>query len=275
MRRNRRSSDPQNIMSLDLYIRAQRLNAERFRRTPHYAEMIVSLDAVYTRCLHIRPRSPEPIFEKSLLLCHRAFLSAASLILQGQAEDAAAVARRGAELATFCLSYKRDQSPAAEWLAEKQRKARWGSRREPRVSCGRGVQCRAADPTIAAELENWTSVFSDAYTYFVPEVSDNRQGRVSVKREERTGSTLLSYFVEDESLICSMFFAIADSNGSILRAIDRCYDGAFTDDVECMRLLAKHSVIVHRLMTNIADNPMSSGVSRSSKALDVTFVSQC
>jgi hypothetical protein len=103
--------------------------------------------------------------------------------------------------------------------------------------------------------------------YFVPELSDDRQGPVSVKREEQTASTLLSYFVEDESLICSMFFAIADSNGSILRAIDRCYDGAFTDDVECMRLLAKHSVIVHRLMTNIADNPMSSGVSRSAKAL--------
>jgi hypothetical protein len=262
-------------MSLDLYIRAQRLNAERFRRTPHYAEMIVSLDAVYTRCLHIRPRSPEPIFEKSLLLCHRAFLSAASLTLQGQAEDAAAVARRGVELATFCLAYKGDQSRAAEWLAEKQRKARWGSRcREPRVSYGSGVQCRAADPTIAAELENWTSVFSDAYMYFVPELSADRQGRVSVKREERTAQTLLSYFVEDESLIYSVFFAIADSNASILRAFDCCYDGAFTDDVECMRLLARHSVVVQRLVTDIAHNPISSVVSRSAKVLDVTFVSQ-
>src|SRR5215208_5557371 len=102
-------------MSLDLYIRAQRLNVERLRKTPHYAEMMVSLDAVYSRCLDIRPASPEPVFEKSLLLCHRAFLSAASLALQAQAEDAAAVARRGAEVAKFCLAYKGDQSRAAEW----------------------------------------------------------------------------------------------------------------------------------------------------------------
>jgi hypothetical protein len=262
-------------MSLDIYIRAQRMNAERFQKTPHYSEMIISLDAVYTYCLHIQPRSPEPIFEKSLLLCHRAFLSAASLALQGQAEDAAAVARRGAEVAMFCLSYKGDQSRATEWLVEKQRKARWGSRRrEPRVSYGAGVRCRAADPTIAAELENWTSVLSDAYAYFVPELSADRRGRVRVNDEGRTAQRLMSYFVEDEALIRSVFFAIADSNAAILRAFDCCFDGAFTDNVECMRLLARHSVIVHRLMTEIAASPMSSTVSSGVKGIDVTFVSQ-
>ena len=122
-------------MSLDLYIRAQRLNAERFRKVPHYAEMIVSLDAVYGQCLQVRPRRSEPLFEKSLLLCHRAFLSAASLALQGQPDDAAAVAKRGVDVAKFCLAYKGDPSRAAQLLAEKQRDARWNRRRREPHAC--------------------------------------------------------------------------------------------------------------------------------------------
>lgn len=84
-------------MSIQDYIRAQRNNIESIGQLPHFAVLGDLLDRLYERAVALVPKQSPPPFGQLLLICHRAFLSALTLIGQAQPDDAAPISRRAIE----------------------------------------------------------------------------------------------------------------------------------------------------------------------------------
>ena len=94
-------------MSVEEYIEAQRHNIQEVARLPHFAQLIQQLDELYNHTISIFPSDAPGRYIRFLLLFHKSFLSAATLIGQCQPDDAATITRRAMELSNGTSNDKR------------------------------------------------------------------------------------------------------------------------------------------------------------------------
>jgi len=96
-------------MSLDEYVDTQQKNFAAIKESPHYSHLIVTVDRLYRTTIDLIPACcPRVCFGKMLLMCHKSLLSAATLIAQGQPEDAAPISRRAIEIGHLAIAVHLD-----------------------------------------------------------------------------------------------------------------------------------------------------------------------
>src|ERR1017187_3676804 len=92
---------------MDRFIAGQRRNLDQLRQTQLFQDLIDSLDRAYRSVIEMVPElGPPIIYGRFALVWHKSMLSAATLIGQGQPEDAGGVTRRAVEAARVALAIK-------------------------------------------------------------------------------------------------------------------------------------------------------------------------
>lgn len=74
------------------------------------------------------PSNIPDIFGKFLLICHKSYLAAATLIGQAQPDDAAPITRRAIEVVKLADAIKTSPDFALKWTDYEKRLARWQAR---------------------------------------------------------------------------------------------------------------------------------------------------
>ena len=105
-------------LSLCEYIKAQRSNLKSALEFELFGATCPRMDKLYRLSIEAAlalPKDKSPALEKSLqslLICHKSFLAAATLIGQAQPDDAAPITRRAVEAVRLAAAMKAD--PAIE-----------------------------------------------------------------------------------------------------------------------------------------------------------------
>lgn len=220
-----------NQMSIEDYIAAQRNNIASIRQLPHFSILGSFTDKLYERAIALVPISFPPPFGQLLLICHRALLSALTLIGQAQPDDAAPITRRTIEAVRLAIAVKRSPKNATEWAAYEQRMERWKAR-------DRGEKPKPLSPKldlprdhpILSELEKQLGILSDSSVHFTPEYFGSQHWIKSEARIE------LRYFTSDQRIIERELITLVGIHASILRIFDECFDGSFFSDKEWQQM---------------------------------------
>ena len=218
-------------MSIEDYIAAQRANITSISRLPHFSLLGSLTDRLYEKAISLVPKQSPPPFGQFLLISHRSFLSALTLIGQAQPDDAAPISRRTIEAARIALALKRDPNSAMEWAAYEQRVERWKARNRgdkpkpffPKINVPR-------DHPILSELEKQIGVLSDSSVHFTPEYFGSQHWNWTESRID------LRYFIPEQRTIECSLITLIGTHASMLRIFDECLDGAFSADEKWKQL---------------------------------------
>jgi hypothetical protein len=179
-----------------------------------------------------------PTYARLLLICHKSLLSAAALIAEAQPDDSVAITRRAIETARTALAIKLNPENARRWLAYQERHERWLRRQEGEKRKHFAVQfLDVQSDALVRTLDAMLGMLSDAYVHFTPEYYSSLDWEVR-RVDEENGVILLNYFHRDRREIERHFIILAASQGKILEAFDRCFDGTFTNNKEAKQNIA-------------------------------------
>jgi hypothetical protein len=186
---------------------------------------------LYEYSLSVIPRATHPIFLKLYLLCHKSFLSAATLIGQCQPDDAAPITRRGIEIAKTSLALKFKEENWEKWTEYEKRLDRWKKREEgkkpppfsPKLDLPK-------DHPILKRLGAQIGMLSDAWVHFTPEFlnSQNWKDRTDIEPP----MVYLVYFISDQRIIERELVLMGGTHIDIHYIFDECFDNAFTKNEE-------------------------------------------
>jgi hypothetical protein len=221
-------------------------NLDGGSRAPLFAELIGSLDEAY-RTIIARPPSGRLIFARFMLICHKSFLSAATLIAQQQPEDAGGITRRAAECARVALAIRLNDANADHWLSYQERYDRWLKRRQGEKP--KYFTVKFADMTnepLAQELDRWLGILSDALVHFTPEFYDSLAWEEHVE-PSCNGKIFLNYFHTDQREIERSVLDLAAVHGTILKTFDRCFDGGISADAQKLAAVNEFWATARRL----------------------------
>ncbi len=212
-------------MSIQDYIAAQRANITSISQLPHFLILGDLTDRLYERAVTLVPKSSLPPFGQLLLICHRSFLSALTLIGQAQPDDAGPISRRAIEAARLALAVRRNPDNAIKWAAYEQRMERWQAR-------DRGEKPKPLSPKldlprdhpILTELDKQVGILSDSSVHFTPEYFGSQHWIRSEARIE------LRYFTSDQGTIEVNLITLIGIHANTLRLFNECLDGSFIAD---------------------------------------------
>lgn len=218
-------------MSINDYIASQRANIASISQLPHFSILGDLTGRLYERSISVVPKNAPPPSGLLLLTCHRAYLSALTLIGQAQPDDAGPISRRAIESARLSLAVKTNPQNAEKWIAYEQRMERWKAR-------NRGERPKPLSPKldlprnhpILDELEKQLGILSDSSVHFTPEYFSSQHWIKSEKRIE------LRYFTSEQRTIERELITLVGIHASILRIFDECLDGSFFSDKEWQQL---------------------------------------
>jgi hypothetical protein len=211
-------------MSIEGYIANQRLNITSISQLPQFSILGGLTDKLYERAIAVVPKSSPPPFGLLLLICHRAFLSALTLIGQAQPYDAGPISRNAIEAARLALAVKTNPKNAV-------RMERWQARNKgekPKVLSPK--LDLPPDHPILSELEKHLGILSDSSVHFTPEYFGSQHWIKSEKRVE------LRYFTSDQRTIERELITLVGIHTNILRIFDECLDGSFFSDTHWQQM---------------------------------------
>jgi hypothetical protein len=219
-------------MSFSEYFNAQAYHVAQIARLPVFTDLIVPLDDLYRLSVQLVPSASKPYYGRLLLLCHKAFMSAASSIARGQPDDSHGVSRRACEAARIAraIKYKADNLKA--WQAYDERLARWEARRRnerPKTLRRPDIQDPPGNEFVSQLLAR-IGTYSDASVHFTPEFMTTQAWRHEGGSE--TGTVKLRYFEPSQTEIELAFADLAATHVIILRTFDECYERAFVKNRE-------------------------------------------
>jgi len=221
-------------MAIDKYFEAQKENLRRALRWEPFAEIFPLVDRLYVDAVGLMPRDHSPVFGQFLLICHKSFLAAASLIGQAQPEDAGPITRRAIEVARFAAVVKTNPEKAEEWIAFEERMKRWADRLEGarpkhlRIDLG---QVHPRIKPVIDDLMQTLGILSDASAHFTPEFFHE------LGWEERKEQLILNYFSNDQRVLEREIVFMSGTHLQILEVLDWCLDGAFKANPDWMKLV--------------------------------------
>lgn len=213
------------------YFKAQRENLKRMLRFEPFAVFFPIVDALYRRSIKLMPKDKSPVFGQFLLICHKSFLTAASLVGQAQPDDSIPVTRRAIEAVRWSAAFKENPANAHKWVAFEERMKRWKDRREGKKPKPLRISLEVKHPLVKELMETW-GILSDAAVHFTPEYFDS----LDWKKDE--DAIFLNYFVRDQHIIEREIILLAAIHAKILRVLDWCLDGTFGKDEDWRRLMA-------------------------------------
>ena len=97
------------------FIEAQRKNLESALKFELFGATCPRMDKLYEISIAAVPADNSKVYAKFLLICHKSFLSAATLIGQAQPDDAGAITRRAIEVVRLAAALKDDPAIADTW----------------------------------------------------------------------------------------------------------------------------------------------------------------
>ncbi len=216
-------------MGLREFLAAQDRNLALTLEQPTFA-IVEPFDQLYERSISLAPRSSSQYHAAFLLICHKAYLSAAALIGRRQPDDAAGITRRAIEAACLGLAIKVDQRNVMRWLAHEKRIARWSARLE-NVKPTRLTDAVVYpdDHPIVAALRSRIGYFSDAMVHFTPELVHAQQDW-KVQALGETVALTLNVFAASQEIVDIEILGLIETHLMILDLFDECYGGAFQRD---------------------------------------------
>lgn len=224
-------------MSLIDYIEAQRSNLKAIEKLPHYSILVPLVDEIYSHSIKIVPKDTPPRYGRFLLLCHKSYLAAATLIGQAQPDDAAPITRRAIEIARVCLASKHNEDNYEKWLSYEKRHARWEKREAgekpphlPKIQLD-----LPKDHYILNELMSELGMLSDAYVHFTPEYYTSLNWKDDRKSEPPM--VRLSYFISDQRVLEREVVLLTGIHAKIIRLIDECLDNFLSHEAEWRKLM--------------------------------------
>lgn len=220
-------------MSLDEYVGTQRANMELALKLKLFDTTIPRMDELYRLSVDAVPEDePEDgpdlfeLFWQFLLICHKSFLEAATLI--GQTQDAAPITRRAIEAVRLVAAMKADPAIAEKWLAYEIRILRWEAWQEGEEPKGLHIHIPISHPLVERLMVSY-GVLSDADVYHLtPEYFSD------VDWESRGGKMILQYFTDDT--IESDVLHLLGAHMVMLQVFDEYLECALSSSTEWQRL---------------------------------------
>jgi hypothetical protein len=211
-------------MRIGEYIEAQRHNLQQVAKLPQFSQLIHQMAEIYDHTIHIFPKVPKR-YSRFMLIFHKSFLSAATLIGQCQPDDAAAITRRAIEVARICLASKHDENNYDKWLSYERRYQRWQSReRNEKPPPLQPIQLELPDNhPLLDDLMKQLGSYSDAFVHFTPEYLSLLNWKED--RETDPPRIFLSYFTSDQRILERELITLAGVHAKFLRILDECIDG--------------------------------------------------
>lgn len=201
------------------YIEAQRKNLESALKFELFGATCPRMEKLYELSIAAVPKDKAPVFGQFLLICHKSFLAAATLIGQAQPDDAGPITRRAIEVVRLAAAIKTDPSVANEWAAYEERMARWEARQEGETPKPLHVRIPAEHPLVKQLMDVW-GVISDADAHFTPEYFH------SLRWEKRDDAMFLHYFTGEQQTIETAIIHLLGAHMMMLRILDECLNGA-------------------------------------------------
>lgn len=211
------------------YIEEQRSNLDSALRFELFAATCPRMDRLYRLSVAALTKDMPHVFGQFLLVCHKSFLAAASLIGQAQPDDAGPITRRAIEVVRLAAAMKADPAIAEKWHAYEKRMGRWRARREGEKPKRLDVRIPDDHPLVQELMRIWGAI-SDTDVHFTPEHF------ISLRWEQSEGSMILRYFTGDQRTIESAIINLLGSHVMMLRILDECLDGPFSSNHEWRKL---------------------------------------
>ncbi|MEQ9145517.1 MAG: hypothetical protein RLO08_14285 [Parvibaculaceae bacterium] len=208
-------------MTLKDYIAVQQKNLDAALKFELFGACCPLMDELYQLSIAAVPSDKSPVYGQFLLICHKSFLAAATLIGQAQPDDAGPITRRAIEVVRLAAAVKDDPSIAEKWIAYEERMARWGARDRGEKPKRFHVDLPVKHPLVKELMEMW-GVMSDGDVHFAPEYLHSLQWKKS-EREMR-----LEYFTGDQRTIETTLVTLFGVHMMMLRVLDDCLDGSFS-----------------------------------------------
>lgn len=201
------------------YFKTQRSNLEQIRDFNAFADLLGSIDQLYGLSVDLVPK--DHWFGRFVLICHKEFLAAASLIAQGQPLDSVPVTRRAIDAIRVATAIKENPDSAKQWLAFAERHARWLARQKGgKVPQLPTLNVPVAHPVTHALIEEYR-ILSDSATHFSPEYFASLDWKV------QDGQLFLNYFSDARTTEQHIVY-LATAHVQILQVLDFCLDGTLS-----------------------------------------------
>jgi hypothetical protein len=223
-------------VSFSEYFAAQADHIQQITQLPVFTKVIMPLDELYRLSLDLVPPSSKPHFGRFLLVCHKAFTSAASTIARGQPDDSQGVTRRACEAARIARATKHRPENLEAWQSYEERLARWHAREKNEKP--KPLRPDIQDPPgneFVPKLMERIGMYSDAAVHFTPEFMAGQSWRNDLGAE--LVNVNLRYFEPSQEEIQRAFADLAATHVLVLRAFDECYDNAFRKSQEWVQRL--------------------------------------
>lgn len=206
------------IMTYSDYLDHQRQNLQSALRFELFGATIPQMNDLYEFAIATIPSGVPPIFGQLLLVCHKSFLAAATLIGQAQPDDAGPITRRAIEVVRLAAAIKDDPKIAEQWADYERRTERWEVRRKGKKPERLHVPIPVKHPLVEELMQSW-GMLSDAHVHFTPEHF------VSLKWQQSEDSMFLNYFSGDQGSIERAIIHLIGAHMMMLRIFDDCLDG--------------------------------------------------
>lgn len=216
------------------YFGAQKENLQRALSWEPFAEIFPLVDKLYVDALKLIVPDHSPRFAQFLLIGHKSFLAAASLIGQRQPDDAGPITRRAIEAARIAAVIKTNPDKIEAWLAYTERMQRWADRQEGVKPKPLRINLGEVHPEIKPQIDDLMQTYgilSDADSHFTPEYLFN------LGWEKRGEKLFLNYFTKEQRTLEREIISTVGTHLLILEVIDWCLDGAFRSDPDWLGLV--------------------------------------
>jgi len=211
------------------FFEAQQVNSRRITRIEPFAVLLGGLDRVYLRTMTL---AADNEFGRFVLMCHKAFVTAASLIAQAQPDDAMPITRRAIEMVRIAAASKENPDIWKAWLAFEKRHQRWLERQRGERPRPLSIPIPVHQPIVQALMDDY-GILSDAGSHFTPEYFG------SLGWKDREGMIYLSYFNGDQRNIENAILYFAATHIQILQVLSFCLDDKPVADTEWATMLAQ------------------------------------
>jgi len=217
-------------MTIEDYFKTQKMNSEQILKFAPFGILCPIIENIYNHSFKLVPPDSNPLFGKCLLICHKSFLSSASLIAQAQPDDAVLVTRRAIEVVRIALAIKLNPKNADKWTAYEERSKRWDQRLKGEKPKPLFIKFEIDHPIIN-ELMHLYGIFSDAGVHFTPEYFDSLGWNIEENKQ------FLNYFMSDNKALVKEIILFTSIHSKVLQILDECMDFAFRKDEKWNRLM--------------------------------------
>lgn len=218
------------------YIDTQRKNLESALKFELFGATCPRMDRLYELSIAGVPKDKSPVFGQFLLVCHKSFLAAATLVGQAQPDDAGPITRRAIEVIRLAAAINSDPAVAEEWGAYEKRMARWEARNEGETPKPLHVRIPAEHPIVKQLMDVW-GIISDSDVHFTPEFFH------TLRWEKRDDRMFLHYFNGEQRTIETAIVNLLGAHMMMLHIFDEFFGGVLSANAEWQRLRDEISAV--------------------------------